>query len=74
MHGDYQGVTDHTVMFEAEDVTQSHRFIINQDMECDIPPNENIALNSGISDIFVNEPRATVTIDDSGESECSKFD
>ena len=78
MDSDYQGVTDHTILFEAKDVTQSHRIIINQDMECDIPPNENffsnIALNSGISDIFVTEPRATVTIDDSGEAECSKFD
>ena len=76
MDGDYQGVTDQIIMFEAKDVTKSHRIIINQDMECDIPPNENffsnISLNSGISDIFVTKPRATVTIDDSGEVECSE--
>ena len=75
--GDYQGVTDQIIMFEAGDVTQTHRIIINQDMECEIPPNENffsnIALNSGISVIFVTVPQATVTIDDSGEEKCSEF-
>ena len=78
MDSEYQGVTDLIITFEAGDVTQTHRIIINQDMECDIPPNKNffsnISLNSGISDIFATEPRATVTIDDSEEAECSKFD
>ena len=63
-------------MFEAGDVTQTHRIIINDDTECETPQNENlfsnIALNSGIPDIFVTEPRATVTIDDTSESNCGK--
>ena len=75
--GDYEDVIDQIIMFEAGDVTQTHRIIINQDMECEIPPNENlfsnIALNSGISDISVIVPRATVTINDYEEEECSEF-
>ena len=64
-------------MFEAGAVTRTHRIIINNDTECEIlPENENffsnIALESGIPDIFVTEPRARVTIDDTGEDECSK--
>ena len=75
--GDYQGVTGEIIMFEAGDVTQTHRIIINNDTECEIlHENENffsnIALNSGIPDIFVTEPQATVTIDDTAEPECGK--
>ena len=74
--GDYQGVTDEIIIFEAGDVTQTHRIIFNNDIECEKEPNENffsnIALNRGISDIFVTEPRATVTIDDTAEPECGR--
>ena len=63
-------------MFEAGDVTKTHRIIINNDYDCEKEPNENffsnIALNSGIPDIFVTEPQATVTIDDTAEPECGK--
>ena len=64
-------------MFEAGDVTKTHRIIINNDSECEIlPENEiffsNIALKSGIPNIFVTEPRATVTIDDTAEPECGR--
>ena len=40
-------------------------------------PNEeffsNIALDSGVQPINLINPQATVTIDDSGEVECSEF-
>ena len=62
-------------MFEAGDVTRTHRIQINDNI-CENQPNENFfsnfALNSGIGDIFVTESQATVTIDDTGEDECSK--
>ena len=64
-------------MFETGDITKTHRIQINDDNICEDQPNENffsnIALESGIPDIFVTEPQATVTIDDSGEEECSKY-
>ena len=70
-------MTDEIIMFEQGDVTQTHRIIINNDTECEIlPENEsffsNIALSSGIPDISVTEPRATVTIDDTAEPECGR--
>ena len=71
-------MTDQIIIFEVGDVTRTHRIIINNDTECEIlPENEiffsNIALNSGIPDIFVTEPRATVIIDDTAEPECGKL-
>ena len=64
-------------MFEAGDVTRTHRIIINNNTECEKEPNENffsnIALNSGIPDIFITEPRATVTINDTAEPECGRL-
>ena len=69
-------MTDQIIMFEAGDVTRTHRIIINNDTECEKEPNEiifsNIALNSSTHDIFVTEPRATVIIDDTAEPECGK--
>ena len=70
-------MTDQIITFEAGDVTQTHRIIINNDTECEIlPENENffsnIAPESGIPDIFVTEPRATVTINDTAEPECGR--
>ena len=69
-------MTDQIIMFEAGDVTQTHRIQINDDTECEKEPNEilfsNIALNSGVPDILVTEPRATVTILDTAEPECGK--
>ena len=63
-------------MFEVGDVTQTHRIIIKNDNDCEKGPNEkffsNTALNSGILDIFVTEPQATVTIDDTAEPECGR--
>ena len=59
------------------DVTQTHTISISDDDECENDPNENffsnITLDSGIPDIAVTVPQATVTIDDSGEEECSEF-
>ena len=69
-------MTDQIIMFEAGDVTRTHRIIINNDTECEKEPNEiifsNIALNSSTPDIFVTEPRARVIIDDTAEPECGK--
>ena len=74
--GDYEDVADQIIMFEAGDVTRTHRIIINNDNDCEKEPNENFfcntALNSGISDVFVSDPLATVTINDTTELECSK--
>ena len=74
---DYQSVANQIIIFEAGDVTQNHRIIINNDNDCEKEPNEkffsNIALNSVILDIFVtHEPQARVTIDDTAEPECGK--
>ena len=70
-------MTDQIITFEAGDVTRTHRIIINNDTECEKEPNEiffsNLALRSGIPDIFVTEPRATVIIDDTAEPECGKL-
>ena len=70
-------MTDQIITFEAGDVTRIHRIIINNDTECEmLPENEsffsNIDLNSGIPDVFVTEPRATVTINDTAEPECGR--
>ena len=74
---DYVPVACDIIQFNAGDVTQTHRIIINDDNECEKDPNENffsnIALNSGIPGITVTVPRATVTIDDTAEPECGKF-
>ena len=64
-------------MFEAGDFTQTHRIIIDNDNDCEKEPNENffseIALESGIPDIFVTGSRATVTINDTAEPECGRL-
>ena len=69
-------MTDQIIMFEAGDVTRTHRIIFNNDNDCEDEPNENffssIALNSGILDIFVTEPQVTVIINDTSELECGK--
>ena len=74
--GDYVPVDGEIIQFNAGDVTRTHRITINDDDECEENPNENffsnIALDSGIPDITVTVPQATVTIDDSGELECGK--
>ena len=70
-------VNGEIVQFNVGDTFQTHRIIINNDMNCEDMPNEeffsNIALNSGIQPINVINPQATVTIDDSGEAECSEL-
>ena len=75
--GDYVPVAGEIIQFIAGDVTQTHTIILNDDNECEENPNENffsnIALDSGIPDITVTVPQATVTIDDSGEVGCGKL-
>ena len=65
------------MQFNDGDTFQTHRIIINNDMECENMPNEeffsNITFNSGAQPITVINPQALVTIDDSGEAECSEL-
>ena len=65
------------MQFNVGDTFQTHTIMINDDMDCEDMPNEeffsNIALNSGVQPINVINPQATVTIDDSGEDECSEL-
>ena len=65
------------MQFNVGDTFQTHTIIINNDMDCEGTPNEeflsNIALDSGVQPINLINPQATVTIDDSGEAECSEL-
>ena len=74
---DYVPVSGQIIQFNRGDVTQTHTITINDDDLCEKDPNENffsnIALASGIPDIDVTVPRATVTIDVANEVECSKL-
>ena len=67
-HSDYNAVSGEIVQFNV------HTIIINDDIDCE---DENffsvIALNDGVQLINVINPRATITIDDSDEVECSKY-
>ena len=73
---DYVPVSGQIIEFNRGDVTQTNTININDDDVCENEPNENffsnIALASGISDIDVIRPRATVTIDDNNEIECGE--
>ena len=64
------------IQFNRGDVTQTHTITISDDDECERYQNEslfsNISLDSGIPDITVTLPQATVTVDDTAESECGK--
>ena len=64
------------VQFNVGDTYQTHTIIINDDIDCEDNSNEdffcNIALKHGLQPINVINPRATITIDDSEEVECSK--
>ena len=63
------------LQFNVGDTFQTHIIIINNDSE-DMPNEEyfsNIALDSGVQPINMINPQATVTIDDSGEAECSEL-
>ena len=63
------------IQFSAGDIIQMHTILINDDNNCE-KDNENffsnITLNSGIPDILVTVPRATVTTDETAEPECGK--
>ena len=65
------------IQFGAGDITKFHTILINDDIECEKDPNENlfsnIAVRSGIPDISITVPRAHVTIDDTAEHECGKL-
>ena len=74
---DYVAVSGEIVQFNVGDTYQIHTIIINNDMDCEERPNEeffsNIALDGGVQPINVINQQATVTIDDSGEAECSEL-
>ena len=76
-HSDYNAVNGEILQFNVGDTYQTHTIIINDDIDCEDDSNENffsvIALNDGVQPINVNNPRATITIDDSDEVECSKY-
>ena len=76
MDKDYVPVSGQIIQFNRGDVSQTHTITINDDDLCENDPNENffsnIDLASGIADIDVTLPRATVTIDDTTEPDCGK--
>ena len=77
MDNDYVPVSGQIIQFNRGDVTQTHTITINDDNECERGQNEslfsNVSLDSGIPDITVSLPQATVTIDDTAEPECGKY-
>ena len=77
IENDYVPVSGQVIQFNAGDIIQIHTILINDDNNCEKDPNEklfsNITLNSGIPDILVTVPRATVTIDETAEPECGKL-
>ena len=76
MDNEYVPVSGQIIQFNRGDVTHTHAITINDDDECEKDRNENlfsnVSLDNGIPDITVTLPRATVTIDDTAEPECSK--
>ena len=71
---DYKAVTGEIVQFNVGDTYQTHTIIINDDIDCEDDSFFSvIALNDGVQPINVINPRATITIDDSDEVECSKY-
>ena len=73
---DYVPVSGQIIQFNRGDVTQNHTITINDDDECERDQNENffskVSLNSGIPNITVTLPQATVTIGDTAELDCGK--
>ena len=65
------------MQFNFGDTYQMHTVMINDDTDCEDMPNEefysNIALNSRVLPINVITSQSRVTIDDSGEAECSEL-
>ena len=65
------------IQFSVGEVTKFHIILINDDIDCEKDPNENlfsnIAVRSGIPDISITVPRAHVTTDDTSELECGKL-
>ena len=74
---DYVAVSGQLIQFNAGDVIQMHTIDIIDDDECEKDPNEtffsDITLDSGIPEISVTVPQATVIIIDTDEPECGKF-
>ena len=70
----YVPVIGEVIQFNRGDVIQTHTITINDDNECVSDPNNiffsNISLLSGIPDITLTVPQATVTINDSDDLTC----
>ena len=74
--GDYGGVSDQMIQFNAGDVSRTHTIHIIDDSLCESDPIEfffsNITLFSGVPPIDVIESQARVIINDTLEPECGK--
>ena len=74
--GDYSPTIE-SLDFYRGDITRTHTILIPDDGECEDDPNEEfysvIALVTGVANISVTVPRATVAIDDSEEIECGRL-
>ena len=75
IENDYVPVSGQVIQFNAGDIAQMHTILINDDNNCEKNPNKSPTsfLNSGIPDILVTVPRATVTSDETAEPECGKL-
>ena len=64
------------IQFNTGDTTKTHTIFIEQDQLCETDPIEfffsNIVLDSGVKQIQVIRPQATITILDTSEPECGK--
>ena len=74
--GDYEAVSNQSLVFDVGQASVTHTIRINQDGECENEPNEsffsNLTLVSGMQPINVIRPDAEVIIVDDLEPECSK--
>ena len=74
---DYNAISGNIVEFNTGDSSKTFTITINPDSSCEDDPNEyfysTLSLVSPTHRIILSSPRATISIDDSLEAECSKF-
>ena len=75
---DYEAVVGERLEFAPGETRICHIINILQDESCEFTPNEfffsDLAYVSGVQPITIDPPTAQVVIDDSRETECSKYD
>ena len=75
---DYTAVSGQQLVFPRGSMRVCHIINILQDDVCENSPNEyfysDLAYVSGVQPINIDPPTAQVIIDDSRETECSKYD